>query len=130
MSNLGETLTGVSKRLRVEGYTSKNFNPPRRPRASMRPMTDVEAKTSVMVAILMENNPQSMLTENEQNLILQNWYRCSAGPTKEETTTPYILEEVHSPTCPSTVCSKLNTWDRGQQLMLGTSLSLSRQFSA
>jgi hypothetical protein len=31
----------------------------------------MEAKTSVMVAILMVNNPQGMLTENEQNLILK-----------------------------------------------------------
>jgi hypothetical protein len=71
MSNLGETLTRVSKRLRAEGYTSKDFNPPRRPRASMRPRAEMEAKTSVMVTILLENNPQSMLTENEQNLILK-----------------------------------------------------------
>jgi hypothetical protein len=64
-------LTGVSKRPSAEGYTSTDFNPTKRPRDSMRPRTDKEAKTSVMEAILMENNPQGMLTEKEENLILK-----------------------------------------------------------
>jgi hypothetical protein len=71
MFKLSETLTGVSKRPSAEGYTSTDFNPPRRPRDSRRPRTDKKAKTSVMVAILMENNPKGMLTENEKNLIFK-----------------------------------------------------------
>jgi hypothetical protein len=94
----GETLTETPKRPRSEDSTpTKMARPPKRPRHSSRPRNFKKAPTNTKIAIFKETYPEDMLTEYDQDNILEELGRVFCGTPAGELPhlKPTDCREVH-----------------------------------